>query len=339
MSAIAGVNLSLRPGWEPPKVHLNILSGYGGLGDTIARLPAFRYLHDHYEHVSATIYVLDGFYDLVRYLLPPTPRREYKKLSEAPWGLKKPIVEFDPDRITSLHLHLTDQAFLMLMDMLPPTQADKAYVRAEKVKFRNNKFRKVESGTVVFTTDFTAATRAWPAVHINTLGRMVREAGLTPVLLGSTEPIPTGATDDFITARTDKGINTEIFLDLRGKTTLIEALAVIQRSRAVVGVDNGLLHLAHCTDVPVVMGFTSLTPEHRVPVREAYGPYAMLPDVVRGAELTKVLTALVPCAGCQSRGFAVNMDWRNCVFDDYLCLMTLTASRFWDKLKELKVVT
>jgi len=72
------------------------------------------------------------------------------------------------------------------------------------------------------------------------------------------------------------------------------------------------------------MGFTTLLPEHRLPVREA--------------GLTEVLEAQVPCNGCQSRGFAINHDWRKCIFDDYACTLTLTAERFFEKLKILGVV-
>lgn len=328
----------MRLGWAPPLVHLNIISGRGGLGDQIARLPAYRYMHDTYEHVSATIYVQDGFRDVVEYILPPTPRRSYKKLSEAPWTLKKPIVEFDMERLTTLNLHLTDHAFLILMDMLPPTKADKAYPRAcitPHYVWDNYLIQNPERKYIVFTTDYTAEARQWPACHVNELARRCGEAGVTPVLLGTSEPIPTGVEGDPVRPQANSGIQSGRFLDLRGKTTLVEALGIIQRAKCVVGIDNGLLHLAHCTDTPAVMGFTTLKPEHRVPVRMHN---QRIDRDGRVAQLTKTLEAQVPCAGCQSRGFAVNHDWRTCLFDDYACTLTLTADRYWEKLKELNAV-
>lgn len=338
--------MSLRSGWSPPQVNLNIISGRGGLGDSIARLPAFRYMHDTYKHVSAIIYVQDGWLDLIKYLLPETERRKYKKLSEAPWELKKPYVEFDENRLTTLHLHLTDHAFLILMDMLPPTRADKAYPRAPRTELASvaadtlKLLATSDPRMVIFTTDYTAPSRQWLSVHANRLAMMCAERGLTPVLLGSTQPIKTGVENDDIIPRQNDGLRPDLFLDLRGKTTLIEALGVIQRARAVVGVDNGLLHLAHCTDTPVVMGFSTLSPAHRVPVRFLKTPLPGCHDAGRGAALTEVVEAKVPCAGCQSRGFAINTDWRECVMPDhqYACLLTLTADRFWDKLKKLGVV-
>lgn len=342
--------MSLRPGWYPPPVHMNIISGRGGLGDTIARLPAFRYMHDTYEHVSATIYVQDGFYDLVQFLLPSTPRRSYRKLSEASWALKKPVIEFDMERLTTLHKHLTEHAFDILMDMSPPSHEVMAYPSAPFVLLDDMPpgYKLKQKTFVVFTTDHTAPAREWLPVHINTLAKKIREAGLTPVLLGRTEPIPTGVEDDPIIPRQAE-LNADLFVDLRNKTTLIQALGIMQRAKAVVGIDNGLLHLAHCTDVPVVMGFTTLKPEHRVPVRLGPETFTLprAPDTTpvwrmrRAARRTKVLEAQVPCAGCQSRGFAINTDWRECVMPEnrYACLLTLTADRFYESLKQLGVVT
>lgn len=333
----------LREEWTPPAVHLNVISAQGGLGDTLARLPAFRYMHDEFPHVSSTLYIQDGWLELVKFLLPETGRRTYRSYSEARHGMKKPMIVFEKDRLTTLNLHLTDHAFLILMDMLPPSQEAKAYIKAPPVELHPNSDEALDTEMVIFTTDYTAPSRQWPAVHINTLAKKVIEAGLTPVLLGTTEPIPTGAEADDIIPRQTSGIDASRFIDLRNKTTLIEALGIIQRAKAVVGADNGLLHLAHCTDTPVVMGFTSLKPEHRIPVRlkpwrNALEAGLIGSDLARGAQLTKTVEARVPCKGCQSRGFAINHDWRTCLFDDYICTLTLTAERFWEKLKELKVV-
>ncbi len=325
----------------------------------IARLPAFRYMFNHYPQISLTIWTQDYSLELMEYLMPGNNHFTWRRYSEAPRALKRPIIEFDDTRLTTLQAHLTRHAFGILMDNLDPSREDLAYPRADLVSmdviskathdflyFGKNPF-------IVFTTDYTAPARAWPAVHINRLARLVREAGLTPVLLGKTEAMKTGelradGTSDDILPRPSDGLKTELFVDLRNKTSLIEALGVMQRAKAVLGLDNGLLHLAHCTDTPVVIGFSTLLPEHRVPVREIYGEYAMFPTVERGAQLTETIEAQVPCAGCQSRGFGIthdemgnNIDWRKCPMKEsrYACLLTLTADRFWEKLLKLGVVT
>lgn len=306
----------LREGWAPPGVHLNVISGRGGLGDQIARLPAYRHMLTNYPHVSCTIYVQDYFIDLARHLLPEGPRIRYERLSEARLTMPYPRIEFNMERLTTLHTHLTDHAFMILMDMQPPDNKARSYALAPLVPIDVHPAK-----MVVFTTDYTAPVRHWPAVYINQLAEKVRDSGATAVLIGKSQEVPTGVPGDPIKPISNDGIKKELFYDLRDKTSLLEALGIIQRARAVVGVDNGLLHLAHCTDVPVVMGFTSLASKHRVPYRE------------KG--ITEIIEAQVPCKGCQSRGFAVNHDWRTCLFDDYACTLTMTSNRFWEKLEPL----
>lgn len=292
---------------------------------------------ENFRHISATIHVQDYFLELGRYLLPEGPRLKFSPLSQAKLTMQKPMITFDMERLTTLNMHLTTNAFLMLMDMVPPDTVSMQYPVAPRSALPQ---RLCELGpeVVVITSDYTALSRQWPSVHINTLARRLRAQGLTPVLLGRSKRIETGIDKDPIIPVTNAGVDASLFVDLRDKTSLIEALGVMQRAKAVVGVDNGLLHLAHCTDVPIVYGFTTLLPQHRVPFRKQYLYSAENTSTWRAEHgLTEVLEAQVPCGGCQSRGFAVNNDWRTCLFGDYACTLTLTADRFMTSLKKLGV--
>lgn len=316
----------MRDGWSPPPVKLNIMSTHGGMGDLIARLPAIRHIAANYPHIAMMVWWQDYFVDLAEYLLPGTNMLKHRPISQAPWEMPKPIIEFDMERLTTLQLHLTDHAFLILLDQLPPTPESRMYPVATSVPLEfNEKFYEViAKECVIFTAGYTSETRRWPAFHINLLAKKVRAAGLAPVLLGTTKKLNVGLEGDFIKAGVDEDIDRSLFVDLVDRTNLVECLGIIQRARAVVGVDNGLLHLAHCTSTPVVVGYTTLDPKHRVPARPQ--------------GLTEVITAAVPCGGCQSRGFAVNHDWRTCIFDDYACLLTMSAERFYTALQKLKVL-
>lgn len=335
----------MRPGFTLPPVTLRILSVAGGLGDQIARIPAYRFAVERHQHVSLIIYVQDFFLPLAEYLFKH-PRIEYRRLSEAPWAMPKPFIKFDQDRITSLHLHLTDQAFLMIMDQLPPDNEARQYPKAAPLALSQELERMLtprsqsdSSKLLVFTVANTAPVRAWPGCYINELAKKVAQAGYTPVLVGSTEKLNVGVEGDGIMGYMPDGIDTSLFVDLTNRTTLLEVLGIIQRAKAVVGVDNGLLHLAHCTSTPVVMGFTTLRPEHRVPYREWPGGKAGL---YSAHGLTKAIEAEVPCKGCQSNGWAVKPnkdgDWRVCMFDDYACTLTMSSQRFEAALKDLGVL-
>jgi len=337
---------SLRDGWSPPPVHLSVISQNGGLGDMLARLPALKYLAEQHQHVTKIVtYWPDYFVSLAQFMTPTNLKLVHKPISEAPYLMPKPYIDFTSDRLSTLHLNLVDHAYLMLMDQLPPTAMDKHYLRAPFVMDNTLDMPDVlelKQEIIVFTTDFTSHSRSWPAFHINSLAKKVKDAGFQPVLLGKPGELFGGAVASY-----SSGLKTELFMDLRGRTSLIEALGIIQRAKAVVGVDNGLLHLAACTDTPIVFGLTTLKPEHRVPTRpmpiylprKRLLPYPKdLHTHFRVYGLTHVLEAQVPCNGCQSRGFAINVDWRDCLFDDYSCTLTLTADRFYEKLVRLGVL-
>jgi hypothetical protein len=326
----------LRPGWEPPKAKFNVISNWGGLGDQIARIPVYKWIHDTQTYTSMTIYIQDYFLDLARYLLPETERLKYGRISDlGQWravysldgscqiGLESgellgAYMDFSPERTPgSLGLHLTQQAFLALTDRLAESREALAYPKPPRVPMLSSFPR-----MIIFTVAFTAPAREWPAKEVNRLARTVREAGYAPVLLGNTEPQQAG--DGVIKGAIDDGIDRSLFLDLTNQTTLIEALGIMQRARAVVGVDNGLLHLAHCTSTQVVMGFTNMEARHRLPVR--------------ASGKTIALEAEVACKGCQSRGVYINANYKYCLFGDYACTQTMSSERFVQGLKELRCV-
>lgn len=307
----------LSDGFNPPPVHLNIISNWGGLGDSLARIPAIKWGLEEFEHVSMTVHWQDYFFELAKYLYQH-PRLTHKKISETPWMLQEPVIDFDHNRVTSLALHLTQQAFLILYDRVATPEMMR-YDRATTVDLSSFPAL-LDSNMVVFTVASTVPVREWPPYEINDLAERCKAKGLTPVLLGSTQKMQTGEYET-IQGRIDDGIDRSLFLDLTNRTTLIEALGVMQRSRAVIGVDNGLLHLAHYCDVPVVAGFTSVESKHRLPHRE------------QGE--TRAIEAKVPCYGCQSKWGFVNHDFRYCPLKHTACTLTMTADRFEKELDQV----
>jgi heptosyltransferase-2 len=100
--------------------------------------------------------------------------------------------------------------------------------------------------------------KRWPAIHYAELARLL---DLPVVLLGSAKEAP--LCDEIAQeAGGDRCTN------LAGKTSLLDAFALIAGARAVVSNDSGLMHVAAAFGVPQVAVFGSSSPEHTPPLNE-----------------------------------------------------------------------
>lgn len=103
--------------------------------------------------------------------------------------------------------------------------------------------------------------KCWPASHYAELARTLHTAhGLPVVLLGSGKE---AALCDEISQAAPGAC-----LVLAGKTSLIDAMALIAASRGVVSNDSGLMHVAAAFGIPQVAVFGSTSPEHTPPLND-----------------------------------------------------------------------
>ena len=96
----------------------------------------------------------------------------------------------------------------------------------------------------------------------------------------------------------------------RDKTEIFQAAALIHKAKMIIGHDNGLLHLAGCTDTPIVFGYNIASPEHREPRRKVGKVFNV---VVTPEELV--------CSFCQSRtNFVIGYNFQQCFYGDLKCI-------------------
>ena len=101
--------------------------------------------------------------------------------------------------------------------------------------------------------------KCWPAEHYAELARMLASAhGLPILLLGSGKEL---ALCEQIAQHSEGSCRV-----LAGKTSLLDAMALIAGSRGVVSNDSGLMHVAAAFGVPQVAVFGSTSPEHTPPL-------------------------------------------------------------------------
>jgi len=306
-----------------PIKEINILSHYGGLGDSVARLPAVNYILEKYEHIQhVNLFVQDYFVEVAQLLL----WRHAARLTVRGYSMLEGVLTSQPedtpgmmcDNIhhTTLRSHLTDHAFHCLAD---------EQVGSRHKRYLQFGFPKQGQGDyVVITTGFTSPTREWLPSSVNDTVDWIAEQGYKVKFLGKStveywQSRGKTSTANFREAEIDfsKGE------DLRDKTDLIEAARIMAQAKAVVGIDNGLLHLAACSSVPIIFGFTSVKPEHRLPYRQP-------------GEITLSVLPDKECRFCQSKmGFVYKFDFRRCYTNTYKCVASMGARKFIEALREV----
>lgn len=294
-------------GDEAKPFNVAIKSDFGGLGDEIARLPALKHLLQIAPHVNVFYYAPNYLEEYIKTVLQH-PRLVVRNRDAFHSGIKNimPVIHFAPFDITSLKRHLVEYAFNIMCDMNPPSKDAMRYLPTPS----QTKPGGLPDKYVVVTTGYTAPARAWLAEHINAYCKWAVQKGYMPVFLGDTNinTAPGVKVDAFFQDTIDFSVG----VDLRGKTSILQATAVLEHAELVVGVDNGLLHIAATTNTPIVMGFTTLLPEHRLPVRDNIA--TVVPNI--------------KCGGCQSRMHYINHDFRTCYYKDYACLSEMTSDKF-----------
>lgn len=299
-------------------------------GDHIARLSAIEYIRKTQPHCVIHLWVPDFFYPLAKHLSDPSliikpfskGDREFNK--ELP-GRKTSSVSHD-----TLKTHLVDHTFHVLANSMGPIE-DKNYLKLKPTKIDVSKFDLPEKYVVV-TTGFTAAVREFTPQSVNEVVLYIKSKGYEVVFLGSVKA-DVGAYDKAIIGNFNTEIDYSQGLNLVNTTSLLEAGKIIAQAKTIVGVDNGLLHLAGTTDIPIVAGFTTVKPEHRAPYRNNELGWNFFPVVPPES---------LACRFCQSNwDFVYNHDFRNCYYKEkkldteIKCTKSLTSDLFIAQLEKI----
>lgn len=100
--------------------------------------------------------------------------------------------------------------------------------------------------------------KRWPAIHFAELARALDRPAL---LLGSGK-------EAALCEEISGAVGAGVCLNLAGKTSLMDALALIAAAKGVVSNDSGLMHVAAAFGVPQVAVFGSSSPLHTPPLNE-----------------------------------------------------------------------
>lgn len=311
-----------------PIPEYNVMVTRGGLGDTIARLPAIKYMLDTYKNVEVIkFYCQNHCVEIVKHLFKEYGERlkvfNYDQMRDE---VKEsvPGIMTDNKHHTTLRTHLTDHAFHTLCDWTPSASDYKNYLKLNTTDIDLSAFNLPEK-FVVITTGFTSGVREWLPGEVNKLIQLVKQDGYDIVFLGQRQSTYS-STIGPIKGVFREEIDYDQGLNLVDQTTLLQAAAILSKAQAVFGVDNGLLHLAALSDTLIIAGYTTVPPRFRLPYR--YGElgwncYIVTPDEQQ-----------LPCTFCQEKlQLLFNFDLRNCYYNDYECVKQMKGESFYKEFK------
>lgn len=310
-----------NPGTKVPIKNMSFFLGPGGLGDYINMIPAFLYMAETMNFLQGKLFVPDMVLELYKKVMAPYSHWRVHIESSAKSYIKEEEV-FHPSYFTkyinSHGANLLDLGFIYFVNEQKAPDDYNFLPNLEHLG--EGGYPELPKDYVVFTPGATAQTRTMPPDAFNALVSHVLEKGITPVFLGKSDLKNTDK--EKYEAYFDKDYDLSNGIDLIDKTSLFQTLKIIAESRAIIGLDNGLLHLAGCTQAPIVFGLNIATRAHRE-IRRENGRtiYIEIPHEV------------LNCVGCQSnQRHHGDHDYRKCIYTHYSCLKAL----FRDDCKEWK---
>lgn len=310
--------------YSPQKRTVNLVYMNGGVGDHMASLVATDYAIKQYPWIKYLVFVPDFLLDFAKHVLPPKTTVHPFSSMRKTYDHTKPTKTTQWNDVSPMKIHTLDYAFLKLCDENPGLK-HKNYLKIKPDLINISQFN-LPKDYIVITTGFTAEVREFPAKEINLITAWARVNNIEAVFLGQNNT-DTGTGKHTIQGTFRDDIDYSAGLNLIDKTSLLEAAKIMHESKAVLGVDNGLLHIAGCTDANIIGGYTSVAPELRLPVRNdiiGYRCHSVLPD------------ASLACKFCQSStNFLYGHDYKYCMYKDNLCTKQMTATKF---IKHLEIL-
>ncbi len=323
-----------------PEPETFCLVRYEGMGDVVMTFPVARVLKEH--HPSC------------RVLLATHPR--YEQLARAcPWidgtvpdvpcGESSRVYDLNAARFGLADIHQID-AYLEEFNLTAgsakkeillnvPHESDARVCELMKHYVEPVLERRDERSRIVLLHAARGdVNRTWPAERWAALGRMILEEGHVVILVGNNSSDPNRGTANLACQEA---------INLVGKLTPLEFVALCRRAHLLVSTDSGPIQLAGASDIAIAGIYTVVRGRHRLPYRHGqpmWNAIAIEPDC--------------PYAGCYRtmKDEYFFASWRErlasgavqpsqmfaewCVVESkYQCLEKLSPAAVWERCKKL----
>lgn len=316
---------------------INFIFNEGGMGDFINYTPALLWLYHECPWVIGRIFAPRYLNDLMKLILkdckgwsifPSEEGHLHMELGTSYLGPSIYVngVNTTKQMLTCIGAHPIDVGFAYYAGTTPPPPGTMLPCVDFSADTLPEQVKPIQKKYVVIPTGANGESRRATGKHINPLIDYIVEIGMTPVFLGKTDLLMDGKQ----TTAFPDDIHYHKGIDLRDKTSVIEAATIMQHAFCTAGLDCGLLHLACITkDSNVVFGYNITTIADREP-RRNWG--RTINVSVDKSELQ--------CISCQSnlKLFPKHL-FINCIYGDTKCIDLLFGNeceRFKKAIEELR---
>lgn len=294
-----------RPGTITSVKKINFALYVGAIGDYLCHMVALNWIADTQPHVHGTIYAPDYFIEIPKHVF--ARRKNWKVLPRE--LLTEEEIKKNPTYMPSHQsvlngtgAHLVDLGFVYFAN-LHSAPLDCYYPDLFLDEISNPITLREEYA--VMTPGATDLNRQMPPKLFNKIQTYLIQNGITPVYLGK----------EFMTkchmAKFSEEYDLSLGINLLEKTSLLEAAKIMDGAIVTIGLDNGLLHLAACTNSPIVFGYNVIGPKYRRPRRPSNKiTIDIFPDKQD-----------LPCTFCMSDiRYFFGHDFKLCIYKDNKCL-------------------
>lgn len=255
------------------------------VGDAIMTTPLLEALHQHFPEAMIDI-VADKRSALLYQHCPYRARtliKDKKKLLRGSVSLLREVLKKSYDVIVDVRTdglaylcrgrtrytkwqrkpygpHAVEQLMGVIhrlhgQERIPPTTV---WISEEEKRFADNAVKDLPPGRWLYLAPaVTLASKSWPIENYIRLAHNVRDIFSAVILDGS----PSEAR---VTNAVARGLKMP-YVDLAGKTKLLQAAAVLRRASLFVGSDSGLGHVASAVATPTLTFFSNDKPERVLP--------------------------------------------------------------------------
>lgn len=303
-----------RPGTTLPKHTVNFALTQGGLGDYICYLSVLEWIAQNHKNVDGRMYAIEWFHPIIENVMKKYPGwKVYPRESLNTKKLNRPTFVPVQLPINRTGCHAIDLGFIYYMSMTP-APADLFYSKLDLSAM--DEAGKSKSPYAIMTPAASNGPKTMRAKAFNGIKNHLISKGITPIFIGKKN----------FTAERKITIDDEYDfsggVDLTEKTELLQAAGLMSKAKLVIGLDNGLLHLAAMTEVPIIYGYTVSSVEHTMPRRRSRNIHNIHPDL-----------ETLSCTFCQSRMRMMGKHgFGNCLYGDNFCTDVLGSPEPWCEL-------